>query len=335
MCNQPGEMYLKNGQRISVPCRKCELCRDTKINDWVGRCIAEGRTAAAARSITLTYGRDEQGNEDHLRAKVLTYSDVQKYFKLLRRHGYPCRYFAVGEYGAEKGRAHWHCIVFFQNEVPRHILAPPREDRENDSEFRFMERHWPHGWSFWEDVTPRSIRYVCKYINKGMGQDERQGHIALSKKPPLGHEYFKRLAERYVEQGIAPQDPYYHFGDVLDRKGMPVKFYMRGVTLDNFLRHFHLQWWKRWNRHPPPSELCEDFCDRMTKLEPIILAEIMPKTENPFYMSPGKAVSYFGEGSYTWRRKKEAGPTEPETIGKPWKYDLSGKWTATKRREGR
>lgn len=311
MCVEPGELYLKGGRKISVPCRKCWLCIENRVDDWVGRCIAESKTAAATRSITLTYGRDEHGNADHLRAQVLTFSDVQKYFKLLRRHGYPCRYLAVGEYGSEKGRAHWHIVLFFKNEVPKHILAPPREDREDDTPFRFMERHWPHGWSFWEDCNAASIRYVCKYINKDMGELERQGHVSLSKKPPLGHDYFQQLAARYVEQGIAPQEPFYWFSDV--RKyayegdsGTPVKFHMRGVTLDNFLRSFILQWWKRHNCHPPISALVEDFTDRMAKVDRPLLAEVMPKVVNPFYVSPGEAVSYYGEKGKTWQRKKEA-----------------------------
>ncbi|QCS37303.1 replication initiation protein [Tortoise microvirus 82] len=316
MCLEPGVLYLKNAQKISVPCRKCELCRDNKITDWVGRCIAESKTAAHCRSITLTYGRDEHGNSDHHRAAVLTYSDVQKYFKLLRRHGYPCRYFAVGEYGAEKGRAHWHAIVFFQNDVPKHILAPRREGREDDTPFRFMERHWPHGWSFWEDVSPRSIRYVCKYINKGMGDAERQGHVALSKKPPLGHDYFQQLAIRYVEQGIAPQDPYYWFGDCLNRDGEPVKFYLQGVSLDNFCRAFVLNWWRVHNRHPPISPLIEAFTDRMASVDRPLLAEVMPKQINPFYLSPGEAKSYHGEGGQTWRRENETSRTTSERSTK-------------------
>ena len=310
MCENPGLMWIKGGTQISVPCRKCWLCIETKVDDWVGRCIAESHTAAATRSITLTYGRDEHGNADHMRAAVLTYSDVQKYIKLLRRHGYPCRYLAVGEYGTEKGRAHWHLILFFQNEVPKHILAPPSEEREDDSEFRFMERHWPHGWSFWEECSAASIRYVCKYINKGMGDAERQGHVALSKKPPLGHQYFQDLAQRYVNQGVAPLEPYYWFSDVRKYKfegdpGTPIKFYMRGVTLDNFCRAFMLKWWKAHNCHPPHSQMVEDFCDRMAKVDKPLLAEVMPRQVDPFYMSPGEAKSYYGEGKYTWQKKEE------------------------------
>ncbi|WP_221724636.1 hypothetical protein, partial [Ochrobactrum sp. SFR4] len=64
---------------------------ETKIDDWVGRCVAENKTAIAAHSISLTYGRDENDSVDHLHAAWLTYSDVQKYFKRLRKAKYKFR----------------------------------------------------------------------------------------------------------------------------------------------------------------------------------------------------------------------------------------------------
>ena len=81
--------------------------------DWQGRCIAEAATAKAAFAVTLTYGRDAMGEKLHERAVVMTYSDVQRYLKLLRRHRYTVRYFCAGEFGSEKGRVHWHIILFF------------------------------------------------------------------------------------------------------------------------------------------------------------------------------------------------------------------------------
>ncbi|TIS17093.1 MAG: hypothetical protein E5X07_34615, partial [Mesorhizobium sp.] len=163
MCANP--RHLPDG--IEVACHKCWQCRENRINDWVGRCIAESKTARATHSITLTYGRDDAGIEDHLRAALLTYSDVQKYLKRLRKDGYPCRYFVAGEYGSEKGRAHWHLIIFWQDRVPEHELNR-----------RFLQKHWTHGWSHWELPSYASIRYVMKYISKDIGVAERQGHVS-------------------------------------------------------------------------------------------------------------------------------------------------------------
>lgn len=281
MCQNPAR--LPNG--VEIACRKCWQCRQNRVNDWVGRCIAETHTARHTRSVTLTYGRDLDGREDHERAAVLTYSDLQKYFKLLRRHGYPLRYFAVGEYGSTKGRAHWHVVMFFSGDMPEHQLAE-----------RVNERHWPHGYSFWEEPTPAAIRYVCKYIQKDIGADERQGHLAMSKKPPLGSAYFVELAGRYVSQGLAPQEPYYSFPDVRDDKDRPVRFYMRGTTLDTFCRAFLDQWAKVHGGHPPQSEVIEDYCDRLAKIPTELrLAPFVPRTSRPWLPPPGGAPVQFSE----------------------------------------
>jgi len=246
MCISPTN--LPNGQLVA--CRKCWQCEERIIDDWVGRCIAEKKSSRKAHSVTLTYGRDENGSPDHLRAAVLTYSDVQTYIKLLRKHGYPCRYFAVGEYGSKKQRTHWHLLIFWQeNHPPLEKLGA-----------RIIEEHWPHGKSFYENVYPETIRYVCKYILKDKGT--YQSHLAMSKKPPLGHDHFMKLAARYVKQGIAPQNLAYSFGDVI-KHGRKKKFMMSGKTATNFLREFVALWKKhRPDQHIPESELVEDYIDR-------------------------------------------------------------------------
>ena len=121
MCLNP--ILLPNGQEVA--CHQCWQCVRRRIDDWQGRCIAESLTSRAAHVVTLTYGRDRRyGAADHLQAAVLTYSDVQRFLKHLRGYGdraakkHPVRYFCCGEYGHMKGRAHWHCLLFWQGEVP-------------------------------------------------------------------------------------------------------------------------------------------------------------------------------------------------------------------------
>lgn len=302
MCVSPAN--LPSG--VSVPCRKCWQCRENRVNDWVGRCIAETETATASSSITLTYGGGM-----HERAAVLTYSDVQKYFKLLRRHGFPLRYFAVGEYGSVKGRSHWHLVVFWQDRVPPH-----------DAEERFMEPHWPHGWSYWERPSAASIRYVCKYIQKDIAAAERQGHLAMSKKPPLGAEYFERLARRYVEQGLAPQAPTYSFADVRDARDKPLQFYMHGVTRDNFCAAFLRQWRERNSGHPPYSPLIEEYCDRMARVDrPFVPDPFKPRVAYPWIEPPGGVPIQFSEPHNAFYCDPE-----PPWRGKRlwWSFDAEG-----------
>jgi hypothetical protein len=91
--------------------------------------------------------------------------------------------------------------------------------------------------------------------------------MACSKKPPLGAEYFKLRAERYVEQGLAPQDLIYTFSDLKRGDGKPRKFFLgkQSKTAALFLNHFLQEWAKRYpGRHYPASELVDEFLDRTT-----------------------------------------------------------------------
>lgn len=245
MCISPS--MLANGQLVR--CRNCWQCRAQAIDDWAGRCIAEGKTAKASHFVTLTYGRDKYGERVHERAVVLTYSDVQKYLRHLRKIGYPCRYFCVGEYGHLKGRAHWHLIIYWQDKVPPHRMN-----------VRFDDPNWTHGVSYWEEVNYNSARYCVKYMKKDVASG-RQAHFAMSKKPPIGAEYFKRLALQYVKQGLAPRDLFYSFPDVLGKDGKPKKFMLSGASAELYLKNYVEAWMKYRCGHLPSSELVEEFVD--------------------------------------------------------------------------
>jgi len=265
MCLAP--IMIPTGQEIA--CRNCWQCRAAKVDDWVGRNTAESLTARASHSITLTYGPDENGNEDHIRAKVLTYSDVQKFIKRLRKDGYPCRYFACGEYGDEKGRAHWHLMIYWLGAVPDVPL-----------EKRFTLEQWKHGWAYFEMPHENSVRYICKYITKNIGKEGRQAKMAMSKKPPLGAAYFQQRANWYVDQGLAPKEPFYSFPDILDGKGNAQKFYLKGASREIFLRAYCVHWYRkhRKRRHMPSSELVEQYLDERARR----------RTRSEFYFEPIK-----------------------------------------------
>lgn len=247
MCVNP--VKLPNGQEVA--CHKCWQCVKRKIDDWTGRCIAEGQTAIGCNSVTLTYGRDRHYDAvDHVRAAVLTYSDVQKYLRAWRDEGFPVRYFVVGEYGSMKGRAHWHILLFWQDRIPERKLESMIECPM-----------WEHGHSLWKRGTPESLAYVTKYIAKEVIEEDRQYHQSLSKYPPLGDRYFRQLAEQFVSQRLAPQDWFYSFGHVRDRSGKIKKFVIQGKSRENFMRYFRDGWNERYGDQAPNSEILEAFED--------------------------------------------------------------------------
>lgn len=252
MCVTP--ILLPTGQ--TVACRNCNRCRDNRIKDWIGRCIAESRTAVATHSITLTYAPLVRGGvkiDRHERTAVLTYSDVQKFLKILRTSGYPVRFLICGEFGKRKGRAHWHGILFWQRKAPEWAVL----------EKNFNHSSWPHGHMFWEEPSYKAVGYVCKYVQKDVGDEQAQGKLTMSKEPAIGGLYFRDLARRYVEQGIAPQAPFYRFPEAKKKNGQPVEFYMSGVTADQFREAYVLAFYDRYpGRHLPNSEFVEEWLDK-------------------------------------------------------------------------
>lgn len=247
MCLDP--IIMRDGTEVA--CRKCDRCRRNRINDWVGRCIAESRYATDTHSVTLTYGRDDQDNPDHLHAALLIYSDMQNFFKRLRKAGYRFKYLVAGEYGGERRRAHWHLIIFWLGAVP-HV-----EMRQN-----FHFEFWEHGHTFWEPMTDRSVWYVCKYIQKEQADDEAESMLRMSKKPPLGHEYFQKWARQHVAEGLAPQSLHYTFSDIRHKDGSLRQFFMRGVTADNFLREYCREFVRqKGHLKMPHSDLVAEWID--------------------------------------------------------------------------
>lgn len=312
-----------------VACRECWQCRERKVDDWVGRNIAESKTAKAAHVVTLTYGRDPENPTaagiDHIRAAVLTYSDVQKFLKRLRFHGYPVRYFVVGEYGDKKGRAHWHIILYWQDKVPdvrlrRNIMFP----------------QWEHGWTYWDKMSPQAVRYACKYLVKVMGDENGQIFGPMpSKKPPLGDEYFRQLAADYVKAGLSPQSLFYSFPDVRRvpygtransasgprKSATPINFLMSGKTADNFCRYFVDGWRERYKDEPPRSDVIwawhakkiEAYIDSIT-LPEFKIRRLLPKPEKA---PMGGTTPRRDEVLNTWY-------SDVHGVRHYWSYDTEG-----------
>lgn len=277
-----------------VPCGHCNQCYLTRKNDWVGRLIAEKRfTAGAVHVVTLTYGGDTDGGGlpyydkavlQNPHAVNFTYEHVQKWIQRVKRYSDGVRYFGVGECGSEKGRVHWHVLLFWQGApVPNivmhkrfnHWVMTPEQGRAlySKGHGRSGIPLWPHGVSWWDDVStagPRAIEYVCKYLTKGNENligvilDEQQ-HYGLSRMPPMGSDFFIDRARKLVRAKLPIVDWMYDFPDVTTPDGRRRKFFLpRGKTRDLYLGEY-VNHWKavngndRWPYSPP----VESYLDRM------------------------------------------------------------------------
>jgi len=145
----------------------------TRRSDWTTRIAYEAKKHLHQYFITLTYA-------DHALTfkngkSQLVKSDLQKYLKKIRKAGYKIRYYAVGEYGSQTYRPHYHLIIF--GHVPEKVL------REK----------WEHGLVHMGNVTQASISYALKYMVNGKSAALRNGRqipfVTMSRRPGIGSNY--------------------------------------------------------------------------------------------------------------------------------------------------
>lgn len=246
MCIAP--LRLKDG--TTVACRYCSLCRQNRLNDYVGRCIAEQEHSSLTVALTLTYAGDVP------EAAFLNYSDFQKFIKRLRKE-YSVRYIVAGEYGSAKGRAHWHCILFFKGNSPSFSY-----------ETRVNWPLWPHGFIYAQTAAPAAFQYILKYALKNSDDRGATKTVAMSKKPPIGYSFFMELAADLVEKGLPLPSPVYRFAHVRNKNGGARRYWLRGRMKDLFCERYVALWRERFGAYPPETEwLMEQYLDPIARRE--------------------------------------------------------------------
>ncbi|WP_296222808.1 hypothetical protein [uncultured Sphingomonas sp.] len=295
MCINPTFIWMERGpkwEKVPMPCKECWRCKKNRVNDYVGRALAEAATSERVCTLTLTYAP-----RDDLADKLLHPRHFQLFMKLLRRAGHKVRYLVAGEYGDLRGRAHFHCILFFQELArpdydgphgtynPDH-LADPLASRPFGSEIPQMRmshiREWPHGHIFCDwNADERSIRYVCKYL---LADDKNRAWFSLSKKPALGAAWFAQKAQRARELGVLPSTFTYVPPGGDPSRPVPItgasrRDYLNAITMDpadlprmsdwarkTFEKHARARLMDELE-HQPPEVLAEQFVARRDDLE--------------------------------------------------------------------
>jgi len=188
----------------AIGCGKCMACRVNRKKEWTLKMLLEATTSKHSSFLTVTYedGKTPKNTQGDL---TLRKKDLQKYIKRLRHEIGKLRYFAVGEYGDEFGRPHYHAILF--------------TDVWNPMNFREMVNScWGQGFTYLGECTVKSIKYVAGYTTKKM-VDERKDPLytdieapfaTMSLKPAIGAKGIEEFSEsqisRYVGyKGDVPQ----------------------------------------------------------------------------------------------------------------------------------
>lgn len=192
VCKNPIKQQLKGRDPIMVACRKCDQCRGAKKRHYIGRLNAEAQGADSVTFATFTYG-----GGDHYRSSWLHYEDLQKCFKILRKRGHRFRYVAVGEYGGEKERAHFHALIFWQGEEPEVVYDQHVFYKGTAPQGKPEQDFWKHGFIQFE--RPRSKQAAAAYI---MDYFKKGADARLKPSVGLGEDYLCKYAEDQAKAGL-------------------------------------------------------------------------------------------------------------------------------------
>lgn len=186
---------------VPFPCGKCPQCLKRRVSGWSFRLLKHSEQTTSARFVTLTYNEEKVPiTKNGLQTLVKT--DLQKFFKRLRKlTKEKISYYAVGEYGDQTQRPHYHIILF--NATPKMV-----EDAWNIDNISLGNVHFG-------DVGSASVGYTLKYINKEkripqFNGDDRQMEFSVMSKG-LGANY---LNERTIK---------WHKAKVEERCYLPLK----------------------------------------------------------------------------------------------------------------
>lgn len=222
MCKTPLTLWRKHatitGRKTdTVPCGKCFQCLAKRRNDWSFRLYHQMQHSITACFITLTYGLHEKegwGKDPPLSFNghhTLDKRDFQLFIKKLRNKNkeyikknyginykdqQPLKYYAVGEYGTNNHRPHYHLILF--------NLHPDLCGRS----LHISRYTWQMGNVDIANCNLATINYTTSYIMQGTwtpqaDDDDREPHFSLMSKG-LGNQYLTDAAYHYHTDKLEP-----------------------------------------------------------------------------------------------------------------------------------
>lgn len=127
-------------------CGRCLPCRINQRKIWTHRILLESYDHPYNCFLTLTY--DDENLPIDMNVSV---DEVQKFLKRLRNNLMEkIRYLAVGEYGDQTWRPHYHLAIFNMSPLAK----------------KAVEKAWTKGFFKLEELNPTTARYICGYTMK-------------------------------------------------------------------------------------------------------------------------------------------------------------------------
>lgn len=144
---------------LDIPCGYCRLCREEQARQTAVRITHEAQLWDVSSFITATY------NDAHIPPHgSLDYSHLVNFWKRLRKNIGPMRYYAVGEYGDQTLRPHYHACIFGHAFTQNRIIV--QEDPYLLWESQELTELWGLGRVRVGALTFETARYTASYVTK-------------------------------------------------------------------------------------------------------------------------------------------------------------------------
>lgn len=205
LCNNTFFWTDSSGKTRESPCGKCWICLSNKRREWSFRAFQESKNAYSQAFITLTYNPyeipltgeiDENGEEIFTLAK----NDLRLFLMKLRtengrmnkasptllHYGFKTKkmsYYAIGEYGDQFNRPHYHLILFNFHPALKDVIA----------------KKWDKGFFKIAPVNTRRINYVTSYvITKNIQPTDKQAPFCFISNG-FGAEFLKSALKTFMQ----------------------------------------------------------------------------------------------------------------------------------------
>lgn len=152
--------------KFTIPCGTCILCREEQARQAAVRIYHEEQNHKISSFVTLSYNNKHLPEHGGLR-----YADLVKFWKRARKTYGKMRYYAVGEYGDESQRPHYHACIF------GHAFADDRIIVETTPHLLWtspkLEKCWGLGQVRIGALTFATAKYTASYVTKKLRSKQK------------------------------------------------------------------------------------------------------------------------------------------------------------------
>lgn len=205
LCRNP---YLNQKSQL-FPCGQCMPCRVNRVREWTHRLMLEQSLHSDSVFLTLTY-TDEKLPRTSTNLPTLDPKHLKDWLKRLRDRISPSkvRFFAVGEYGDETFRPHYHVALFGYPACSYGNSRYTRTRQRCCDHCDLIRDTWGRGAIFAGDLSVNSAQYIVGYVAKKLTDKSdprlngRHPEFArMSLKPGIGRDFMDEVASVLLGPG--------------------------------------------------------------------------------------------------------------------------------------